>query len=99
VVDRAVGALVETYELLVGEGLAEGAVRVEAQFDEFSLDVFVRYHGNLPERPAPGATAQQMIHGQTSVAALAGVLLYRLADRVRMKASGPSCELELHFEH
>lgn len=99
VVDRAVGALVETYELLIGEELASGPVNVEAQFDEFSLDIIVRYQGTLPERPVPGANAPQMLAGQTSVATLAGVLLHRLADRVRMKASGLACELELHFEH
>jgi xanthine permease XanP len=53
VVERATSALVECYEMLSGEELAEGPITVEASFDEFSLDLQVRYPGSLPGKNDP----------------------------------------------
>jgi NCS2 family nucleobase:cation symporter-2 len=99
VVERATSALVECYEMLSGEELAEGPITVEATFDEFSLDLQVRYPGILPGKNDPQMNPQQLLLSGGNVAALASALLYRLADRVRMKASGSNCEVALHFEH
>src|SRR5262249_32222881 len=98
VVERAVSALVETYELISGEELADGLITIDASFDEFNLDLNVRYQGRLPEKETGSFDAPVGV-AERSVATLASVLLYRLADRVRMKSSGANCEMELHFEH
>jgi NCS2 family nucleobase:cation symporter-2 len=99
VVERAVSALVEAYELVSGEELADGPVTIDATFDEFNLNLAVRYRGRLPEKETVSAGAPAVPLAERSVATLASVLLYRLADRVRMKSSGANCEMELHFEH
>ncbi|MFN7919333.1 MAG: solute carrier family 23 protein [Bryobacteraceae bacterium] len=95
VVERAVSALVETYELISGQELTHGTITAEAGFDEFSLDITVRYPGRLPE--APGALLLDL--GERDAAKMASMLVYRLADRVRLRTSGLDCEIELHFEH
>ena len=97
--ERAVSALVETYELLSGEELVTGLITIDATFDEFNLDLAVRYQGRLPEKEAPVIAGSALAVAEQSIASLASMLLYRLADRVRMKSSGSNCEIELHFEH
>jgi len=99
VVERAVAALVETYELLSGEELADGPIAISAAYHESHIDILVRYPGRLPERQTAQFGAHQLLQGQGSVANLASTLLHRLADRVKMKNSGDACELALHFEH
>jgi NCS2 family nucleobase:cation symporter-2 len=95
VVERAVSALVETYELVSGEELADGTITAAAVFDEFSLDVTVRYPGRLPESRGP----RILDLADRDAASLASQLLHRLADRVRLRTTGSQCEIELHFEH
>ena len=95
--ERAVSALVEAYELVSGEELADGPLTVDASFDEFNLDIVVRYQGRLPERPGPRTIGVAV--AESNLAAMASTLLNRLADRVRMRNSGANCEIELHFEH
>jgi NCS2 family nucleobase:cation symporter-2 len=98
VVERAVAALVEAYELITGEGLADGPITVDAAFDEFSLDVTARYRGRLPEQESPHMRLTGLIT-QHDVSTMGSMLLHRMADRVRMKNNAGSCEVELHFEH
>jgi NCS2 family nucleobase:cation symporter-2 len=97
--ERAQSALVEAYELLSGEELAEGPIQVEASFDEFSLDLTLRYNGRLPQGENTGILAAAVGIADRSAASLATMLLNRMADRVRMKTANGRCELELHFEH
>ncbi len=97
--ERAVSALVEAYELVSGEELANGPLMVEASFDEFNLDLVVRYQGRLPEREAPRTIGAAVAVAERSTSSMATMLLYRMADRVRMKNSGANCEIELHFDH
>lgn len=99
VIERAVSALVETYELISGEDLAMGHISVVATFDEFSLDVTVRYNGLLPGHDAAGGATGPSLSPEPRVTDLGTMLLYRMADRVRMKNVGQSCEIELHFDH
>jgi NCS2 family nucleobase:cation symporter-2 len=98
VVERTVSGIVEAYELISGEGLADGAITIDATFDEFHLDVTLRYPGRLPEQDT-GRVSAPISVAEHSVASLASMLLHRLADRVRMKRSGTACEIELRFEH
>jgi len=100
VVERAVSALVETFELVSGEELAESDITAEATFDEFSLNVSVRYRGRLPAESGRSGFGGTMLGlAERNVASMASMLLYRLADRVRLKSTGTHCEIELHFEH
>lgn len=99
VVERAVSALVEGYELVSGEGLSDGPITVTATYDEFRLNLVLRYAGRLPERASAGFGAQQLLQGQGNVAMLSSALLHRLADRVKTRETDGACEIELQFEH
>jgi NCS2 family nucleobase:cation symporter-2 len=99
VAQRAVGAMAEAYELISGEGLADGPISLSATFDEFSLDVLMRYPGRLPVTDAAPLRPEDLLEGRFSAAGLATMLLNGLSDRVRTRIDAGLCELELHFEH
>jgi xanthine permease XanP len=99
VAERAVGAMVEAYDLLSGEGLADGPITLSATFDEFNLDILVRYQGRLPETETRPLLPEDLLEGRFTVAGLATKILNGLSDRVRTRIEAGVCEIELHFEH
>ena len=72
---------------------------IEATFDEFNLDVRVRYKGApliIPERKP---TPREIISSEEGERLLAGYLLRQSADRINCKASGTMAEVQLHYDH
>lgn len=96
VINRATFGVVQLLEIL--NDPPNGA-EVEASFDEFNLDVRVRYKGEplvIPERkPAP----REIIASEDGERLLAAYLLRRSADRVSVKSAGSSSEINLHYDH
>ena len=96
IVNRAIFGAVQMLEV-VGD-LPEGA-EIEAAFDEFNLDVRVRYRGVpliIPERKP---TPREIIAGEEGERLLAGYLLRQSADRINCRASGTMAEVQLHYDH
>src|SRR5204863_9386494 len=97
IVSRAVFGVVQVLEV-VADDEPEGG-EVEASFDEFNLDVRIRYRGApliIPERKP---TPREIIASEDGERLLAGYLLRRSADRVSCKASGSAVEVHLHYDH
>jgi xanthine permease XanP len=96
IINRAIFGVVQVLEV-VGD-VPEGA-EVEASFDEFNLDVSVRYKGMpliLPERrPTP----REIIASEGGERLLAGYLLRQSADRINCKVFGNAVEVQLHYDH
>jgi xanthine permease XanP len=96
IISRAIFGVVQVLEV-VGD-VPEGA-EVEASFDEFNLDVSIRYKGMpliLPERrPTP----REIIASEGGERLLAGYLLRQSADRINCKVSGNAVEVQLHYDH
>jgi NCS2 family nucleobase:cation symporter-2 len=76
-----------------------GALEVEAQFDEFNLDVRIAYQGTALELPDYRPTEKEIIESEHGHIRLAGFLLRRNADRVGIAGKDGSTVLEFHFEH
>ena len=96
IVSRAIFGVVQLLEV-VGD-VPEGT-EVEASFDEFNLDVRVRYKGApliIPERKP---TPREIIASEEGERLLAGYLLRQSADRINCKASGIMAEVQLHYDH
>jgi xanthine permease XanP len=96
IINRATFGVVQVLEV-VGD-LPEGT-EVEASFDEFNLDVRVRYKGApliIPERKP---TPREIIASENGERLLAGYLLSQSADRINCKASGTIAEVQLHYDH
>jgi xanthine permease XanP len=96
IVSRVIFGVVQMLEV-VGD-VPEGT-EIEATFDEFNLDVRVRYKGApliIPERKP---TPREIIASEEGERLLAGYLLRQSADRINCKASGTMAEVQLHYDH
>jgi NCS2 family nucleobase:cation symporter-2 len=77
----------------------QGPIVVEAHFDEFNLDVRIRYQGAPLELPEQRPSDREIIETESGYRQLAGFLLRRNADRIRTSSKDGSTELEFHFDH
>jgi xanthine permease XanP len=96
IISRAIFGVVQVLEV-VGD-IPEGT-EIEASFDEFNLDVKIRYKGVpliIPERKP---TPREIIASEEGERLLAGYLLRQSADRINCKASGTMAEVQLHYDH
>ena len=96
VIRRAIFGVVQVLEVV---GDPPGGVEVEASFDEFNLDVRIRYVGaplTIPERKP---TPQEIVASEDGERLLAGYLLRQSADRISARGTGGSVEMTLHYDH
>jgi NCS2 family nucleobase:cation symporter-2 len=99
VIMRATAALNEFIESAAGLGLIKGKACAEVSFDEFNLDLEIRYDGVLMEFPSRRPTEEALISDENAVARLAGFLILQYADRVSAAATDGRCRIHLHFDH
>ncbi len=99
VVERASTALAEALELIRGAGLADGPIAVELAFDEFNLDVELRYEGRAPTFEGPSPDARAMLDDPDAEARLASFVVRRETDRLDVQRRDSTVHLALHWEH
>jgi len=96
VIRRAIFGVVQVLEVV---GDPPDGVEVAASFDEFNLDVRIRYVGvplTIPERRP---TRQEVVASEDGERLLAGYLLRQSADRINARATGGAVEMTLHYDH
>ena len=96
VIRRAIFGVVQVLEVV---GDPPGGVEVEASFDEFNLDVRIRYVGAPLAIPGRKPTPHEIIASEEGERLLGGYLLRQSADRVETRATGGSAEVALHYDH
>jgi NCS2 family nucleobase:cation symporter-2 len=96
VINRATFGVVQVLEVL---GDPPDGVETEASFDEFNLDVRVRYAGAPLEIPENRPTPREIIASENGERLLAGYLLRRSADRISSRQIGDTTEVTLHYDH
>jgi NCS2 family nucleobase:cation symporter-2 len=96
IINRAIFGAVQLLELL---GDSPGGVELEARFDEFNLDLRVRYTGAPLMFPERRPSAREIIASSEGESLLAGHLLRRSADRISSRALGERAEVHLHYDH
>ncbi|HXV83213.1 MAG TPA: solute carrier family 23 protein [Candidatus Binatia bacterium] len=99
VIMRATAALNEFLESAAALGLAKGKVCTEFSFDEFNLDLDIRYDGALMEFPNRQPTEDAFLTDEKGVASLSGFLIRQYADRVNAEAANGLCRIQMHFDH
>jgi xanthine permease XanP len=96
IMQRAMFGVMQSLDVL---GQTQGDTEIEASFDEFNLDVRIRYAGAplvIPEqRPSP----REIVASEGGEQLLAGYLLRRSADRIGSRKSGEGSEIHLHYDH
>jgi NCS2 family nucleobase:cation symporter-2 len=96
VLNRAIFSVVQLIEVL---GNPSGGVTIEASFDEFNLDIRIRYAGVPLVIPEQKPTPREIIAEEDGERLLAGYLLRRTADRISSRALDGRAEIILHFDH
>jgi xanthine permease XanP len=96
VIRRAIFGVVQVLEVV---GDPPDGVEVEASFDEFNLDVRIRYVGALLTIPEHKPTPKEIVASEDGERLLAGYLLRQSADRISARDSGGSVEMTLHYDH
>jgi xanthine permease XanP len=99
VVQRATAALGELVESIFAAESSEGGISVTADFDEFNLDLLLRYQGEplvfAGIRPDP----MELLEDESAFTKLSSFLVSRYADRIETKNEGRQCRVRLHFDH
>jgi hypothetical protein len=95
VINRATFGAVQLLEVL---GQPGGGVQLEASFDEFNLDLRVRYRGSPLAFAESQPTRRQILETPEGERLLAGHLLRRSADRVASRALDGQAEVDLHYD-
>ncbi|VIO72000.1 uracil-xanthine permease family protein [Bradyrhizobium ivorense] len=96
IMQRAIFGVVQLLEVV---GDPPGGVEVEASFDEFNLDIRIRYVGvplTIPDRRPTPKEILESEHGETL---LAGYLLRQSADSISASGDDGFVEMILHYDH
>jgi len=96
VVERARFCLLQALEVL---GDPPGGIEVEARFDEFNLDLRLRYAGAPLPLPERQPDRDDILASDAGEQLLAGFLLRRSADRVQVSHRAGRTTLLFHFDH
>jgi NCS2 family nucleobase:cation symporter-2 len=99
VIMRATAALNEFVESAAILGFVKGNAQAEVSFDEFNLDVDIRYDGELMEFPNRRPTEDALLADEKAIAGLSGFLIYQYADRIKADRFEGSCRIQMHFDH
>jgi hypothetical protein len=96
IVDRSVFSIVQALEVI---GAPPAGVEVEASFDEYNLDIRIRYVGDKIIFPDHRPDPRQIAESEEGERLFAGYLLAQTADRISCRAEGKQAELLLHYDH
>jgi xanthine permease XanP len=99
VIDRAKSAMNEFLEAVSLLEPSISRIDAEVSFDEFSLDIDMRYDGELMEFPSARPAAADLLGDGRSVAKLAGFLIRNYVDRVKSDRINGRCRVQFHLEH
>ena len=87
-------------ESVTALGALKGPAQAAVTFDEFNLDVDIRYDGELMEFPSrPPSEAVFSAADGKGVASLSGFFIRQYADRVNADTDNGRCRVRLHFDH
>jgi xanthine permease XanP len=96
VIRRAIFGVVQVLEVV---GDPPGGFEIEASFDEFNLDVRIRYAGAPLSIPDRKPTPREIVASEDGERLLAGYLLRQSADRIHARGTAGAAEMVLHYDH
>ena len=99
VIHEAKHILRELLEALYMHGKTEGPVHIEAQFDEFNLNINVSYKGELMEFPASPPTEDELMLDKSSLARMSGFMIQFMAEKVTAAVNSGLCRVSIHITH
>jgi NCS2 family nucleobase:cation symporter-2 len=99
VVRRAIFGAQQLVEVVAEQCGPEGELELQASFDEFNLDLVVRYVGAQLLLPEQRPTQAEILDAEDGTRRLAGYMMRRNADRCASVMEGRRCSVRFHFDH
>lgn len=99
VVYRATSAINEIFESVTSGGIVKGKIKADVSFDEFNLDIDIRYDGTPVEITKELPEEADWLGNEKSIAKLSGFLISHYVDRVKFNIKDDRCHVQLHFDH
>jgi NCS2 family nucleobase:cation symporter-2 len=99
IVGRAEYAVQELVDTIAHACAVREGMRLSAGFDEFNLDIDLRYVGDAFEVSRTRPTFDELADGADGARRLAGFLLRHAADRVSTSRRDGAYVVRLHFDH
>lgn len=99
VIERTIFGTEQSLESMFAHCNVEGAVNIEASFDEFNLDIRISYAGEEFTLSGSRPTEEEILASDDGLRLLAGYLVQRNADHVHTSRRGDRAILEFHFQH
>jgi xanthine permease XanP len=96
---RAIFGTCQTLEVILEQGVESDSIVIEAAFDEYKLEIHVKYRGEplqLSDRRPTDAEIREQADGMKK---LAGYLIRRNADRVDVIFGQDRSTVSLYFDH
>lgn len=99
VIDKARFNLAQSVETILEGCDPQGPLEIQATFDEFNLDLRVRYLGPPLEIPERRPSNEEIMESEEAHRRLAGFMLRRNADRVSASHRAGQSTVLFHFDH
>jgi len=99
VINHAAWAIGQVVDAVSENFWREGPLVIETSFDEFNLNVKIRYRGELLEFPQQRPTEAEIVEAEDGVRRLAGYMLRHIADKARSELKDGQPQLTFHFDH
>src|SRR5215510_10015596 len=96
---RAAAALEEFRESAAGLGCATTPAQAEVAFDEFNLDMDIRYDGELMEFSSQRPSEDALLADEKAIVGLSGFVIRQYTDRVKAEMVNGRCWIQMHFDH
>ena len=99
VIYNAMAAMNEFMEATAHFDLKDEKIILKVSFDEYNLDVHVRYEGPLMDFPTDRPDKMELRTDPDAVVRLAGYLVRQYTDKITVTQEGQYCLVHLHFNH
>ena len=98
-IDRAKSAMNKFAEAAKALELSTGKIDAEVRFDEFNLEIDMRYDGELMEFSAERPNHADLLADERAVGRLAGFLIRNYVERVNTDRIDGRSRVQFHLEH
>ena len=99
VIYRAISAMNEFFESVSTLGLTKGKIKADVSFDEFNLDIDLRYEGMLMEFPTMRPAEADLLRDEKATVKLSGFIITQYVDTVKSELKDGLCRVQFHFDH
>jgi len=99
VIQRAKFNLQQSIDTIMSSGATNGALAIEASFDEFDVDISVSYDGLPLELPEVRPSMEDVLESEDGERKLAGFMLRKFADRVSVAWKDGRSTIVFRFVH